>query len=462
MYATIESDQDQIARLETRPKQSLLGEISDIHNRYGLDFPIDECGTRFEDCMDIIKTRMEIMPRVRHDTEAAIRTHFGEDSDEANAAKIVAELGDDLDGIFFNQLLQKNEDAKSWREYSPSFTGHLLQTLDELLNDHTLEGYFHTNGETKEMLSILRALASLDDKDMLGVHTAQLEKLAISQYQQRKPVLLFVFSDWYLRPNRDKTEEIQILEPDCRLILPYNKEVYASVNTMVTEALTQLTPYYPDPEWDEIPTGIIGDGVMWAGSQVVSYTVGEGFDGHGFMLVPNLLKTIENTSEIFERAGLPVPDDLIIAVLRQYIYHELGHTFFSQSDKFLDEMTTDLTTVILFLKNALGKRDEELTNAIAILLGEYRQYVAIPQIGEANSDGYRISSVVVTDKLLEYKLVQVLPDGGLHIHQNRENCILLIEDLTRLHNDLIDGIGSTRLALRSIQPSDIALQITGN
>ena len=439
-------------------RQYLLGAIEDIHSKHGLPFPIDECASRVGDCMEIVVSRLESMPFIRYETVLAIANAYGNDSMEAGAARVVETVGDNFDQIFFSQLKQKNDNPKSWRQYDSLPTAHLVSTIEALQQDKTLESYFANNPETRRMLEILKNLASRDDRNQLDTITDELETLAISQYKARKPVVLFLLSDWYLRPNR-RTHGIELLEPDCRLVLPFKPEVHEAMIDFVDRAKRDLAPFYPNPKWKEEPTGVIGDAVMWAGSQLVSYTVGEAFNGHGFMFAPNILKSYRRIVDIFERADLSVPDDVLMGLVRQYVYHELGHSYFLPVDRFIEEITTDTTTVICIMGDALEGSDEDLTNTIALLFGEYLFYVDAPQTGEANNDGYRISSIFITEQLLAYHLVERLSDGRLRIFPDRKRCLALVKDLADLHARLIKGDEETIAALRAINPSPVALEI---
>lgn len=437
----------------------VLGEIiADIHSCHGLTFPVDKLAGRTEVYLEDLRQRGRVFPLVRDETHQKIAQLYGWDSDEAAVARVVKELGSDFDQLFLSQLAKKSEEAMTWRAYSPPHGQHLAETIDNLFKDRELKLYLEKNPETQQMLSILRELATTDQRDNLDAAALALEKLAVSQYQREKPTVLFMLSDWYMRPNIVSSESVQLLEPDCRLILPYRGQAYQSVNSIVRESLEDLTQYYPQ-KLEEAPMGIIGDAVMWAGAQLVAYTAGEAFNGRGFMLTSNIIKTLRSIKQVFQRSGLALPENLPRLLMPQYVRHELGHAYFRTEDPFLDEIVTDAATVMLYIKQAIAKDDDALTIAVALILGEYFHSVDIVPTGEANTDGYRISGITVVHKLLQHHLVDVLPDGRLQVHPDRANCERFIADLRLLHARLLAGDHETISQLRSVDVSDNIRQL---
>lgn len=439
---------------ETENLHTLIHEsISAIHQKYGVDFPCDTCVGSPETCMEEYSRRASLLPTIREETYQIIVNQYGPNSDEANAARIVSKIGDDFDTIFLSQLKQKGGKTSSWKEDDPEHAQHLLDTIDLLLQDPELEQYFSTNPESHEMLVLVKKLTTTHSPIALKDIQLALEKLGALQYKRHKPVILFLLSDWNMEPNRDPKDPIRILEPDCRLIFPYSPTEHEAIESMVERDIQALAHFFPIPVWSELPTGIVGTAVMWAGSEVASYTIGEAFDGHGFVFTPNIIKSGRSIKNMFARAGVAIPGNLDTLMFRLFSRHELGHTYDASPDPFLFEFSTDVPAVALTLTEALGEDDKTLTAVVVLLLGEYRMYAEGPANGEATNDGYRISCLLILNKLFEYHLVEEGEGGRIHIHQDRTQCRRLIEDLTQLHRRVTAYDEETIDTLLAIEPS---------
>ncbi|MEK9143337.1 MAG: hypothetical protein AAB481_01775 [Patescibacteria group bacterium] len=354
---------------KTENPHTLIHEaISATHQKYDLIFPCDTCVGSPETYMKEYSRRASLLPTIRQESYRIIANQYGPNSDEANAARIVSKIGDDFDAIFLSQLKQKGREPLSWNGYDPEHSQHLAETIEQILQDPTLEEYFRSNPESHAMLTLIKEIASTNPPLTLKGAQIDLEKLAISQYKSHKPVFLFLLSDWYMEPNRDPNDPIRILEPDCRLILPYLHDQRQAIKAMVDRNIISLAAFFEKSDWIELPTGIVGTAVMWAGSQVVSYTIGEGFD-HGFIFTPNIVKSRGSIEDTFARAGIALPDNLEILIFQLFSLHELGHTYDKSPDTFLYEFATDAPTVVLSLAEALDETDETLTAVVALLVG---------------------------------------------------------------------------------------------
>ncbi len=435
------------------PHVPLQQTLSDIHLSYGVDFPVDTCIGPPDTCLNEYTRRANLLPRIRQDSYLLIAREYGPDSEEASAARIVKEIGDDFDAIFLSQLKQKGEEPLPWNGYDKEHADHLVDTIDLLLKDPKLEKYFQLNPESRGILNLIKELTSTASPTILKDIQLNLETLGVSQFKRHKPVILFLLSDWNMDPNREPDDPIRVLEPDCRLIFPYSTDRHQAIEAMVERDIRSLAPFFPESNWTQMPTGIVGTAVMWVGSELASYTIGEAFDGHGFVFTPNIVKSRGSIEDTFARAGITVPENLDSLIFRLFSRHELGHAYDDSPDPFLFEFTTDAPTVALTLTEALGENDETLTAIVALLLGEYQMYANDSINGEATSDGYRISCLIILNKLFEYHLVEVVEDGRIHIHQDRTECTKLIKDLTQLHGRITARDPETLKSLLSIEPS---------
>lgn len=439
---------------ETENLHTLIHEsISAIHQKYGVDFPCDTCVNSPVACMEEYTRRATLLPSVREETYRIIANQYGPNSDEANAARIVSKIGDDFDAIFLSQLKQKGREPLSWNGYDPEHSQHLAETIEQLLQDPILEEYFRSNPESHAMLTLIKEIASPSRTRTREDAQNELDKLAIVQYKHHKPVILFLLSDWYMHPNRAPDDPIRILEPDCRLILPFPPDQYQVIEAMVNRNIRDLAVFFTTPDWTENPTGIVGIAVMWAGSQVASYTIGEAIDDFGFVFTPNIIKSRNVIEDMFAKAGLVLPNNLETLIFQLFSRHELSHALNKLPDQFLYELSADAPTVVLTLLDALEENDEALSASIALLLGEYQMYAKDPTNGEETNDGYRISCLVILNKLFEYHLVEEGEGGRIHIHQDRAQCRRLIEDLTQLHRRVTAHDEETIDILLAIEPS---------
>lgn len=432
--------------------------ISDIHQSHGMDFPPDTCVGPPETYLYEYERRLRLLPQIRKDSYTLIANEYGKDSEEASAARIVLSIADDFDAIFLSQLKQKGGEPLPWNGYDPEHTEHLRDTIGLLLQDPELQEYFDTNPESREMLALVKELTSTTSPKILKDTQLALEELAIAQYKRHKPVILFLLSDWNMKPNREPHDPIRILEPDCRLIFPYPTPQHQVIEAMVGEDISSLAPFFGKPNWTDAPVGLVGTAVMWAGSEVASYTIGEAFEGNGFVFTPNIIKSRRNIENTFARAGISIPKNLDTQLFRLFSRHEIGHMYDDSPDPFLFEFASDAPTVVITLTEALNENDETITAIIALLLGEYQMYAADPPNGEATNDGYRISCLIILNKLFEYKLVKIGEDGQIHIHQDRAGCRNLILDLTLLHKAITARDEGSVKTLLLIDPSPDVLR----
>lgn len=430
--------------------------LSLIHQKQELEYPLADPKLTNDFLIRELQRRSQRMSLVRQETVGIMSSLYPNNREYALGAEAIARVGVYLDEILIAQLLDHDPSssdhdgdlqlAKSWGDYAEGASHNLVRGITEIgENEH----FRLLREKSPFFIQILKQVSEKvtfeKEPAKLEAAAAEIERLVVASARGGYITPQFILSNYITHPNSDPNKHATILNPDVRLLIPDDEQARADFNEKVKMVWDILSSFYPEekkaalPDDDIDPYGIFGNGVVWAGAQIVSYTPAEALRKANFSLSRNILrmKVAAHLSRVIELFGDWVPyEDYLDYIEYMYLFHELGHNIFEVWKAQFEEIATDIPANLLImhlmLEKQLPAKVADMKCYIKALIAESTNQLSTVARENYFSDGYGISSFYLLNQLLVCGVV-VRVGSSWDINVNVSNIYLFMKSLEEMH-----------------------------
>lgn len=420
--------------------------IREKHEQAGLAFPLN--GPWLEDrgaLAKVVSSRISKEANVRKAVAFKAQEVYGPHSDEAHALGIFREIAQPIDEIFVSQLKTYRGEPLSWQEANRGASLRLTSAVSKIQDNPQYADFFRRYPETLQALVTLASrVVSEANPETLASLSKELEHYTFETYKKGGPIFAFSLSQFYANPKEINDKHPKVLDARAQLVFPPSSDMRTRYSTLVQAAWDGHQALSSVNEGEKPLGNVFGIAVGWAGSELVSYTTGEQLTGERcLVLLANLFKRKDIRDLLFARAGLTVPKDIDNYLLVQYVLHETGHDFDKGDTQRLEEIITDIPSMIAGLEMVrdqdpavvrLGVTD--LKTYIATQIFDLSQQV-LDEYTDPSVQGYYVSSYFLLDRLFQHQILQINDDGqSISIDAAHDRVNTFINDLRSVQERL--------------------------
>lgn len=402
-----------------------------LYGRFDLKYPLEiPPYATLEEKRQLYHYRMPRVQAVRRELVNSICVKEGRGSDIAVAAQIALAISVPLDEICFQQITVMPKEPASWRAIAPVASQALISAINQILVTDYMASYLGKNQGMRQTLMTLRDEVIIEDDPLRLVQLARrMEEHALASYHQKgQLVLLLTLSQWFTDTDHDLGDTYNILEPDMRLLLPYEEKTKNELDDIVAafwEIAKRLSPNAND---SPAPSVIIGEALLGAGSEVLTQGSGEAFEGNGAVIVTNYLKTVDVINTLFEKIGYNNHRPTRTLITYLYIAHELMHKRYEvRKIHRIEELLPDLGALHV---------------VFSVLDSQWFRDISVAASGECahqvdDSDvEYRFSGIALMFLLRACGVLKTNVREGLRINGEKETMTRIIEYSQQVYQSL--------------------------